>query len=277
MKTNTFGGIFLMLSIPLVLLTCNTFAEDIIDELHKESAILVSQERYDDALKVFDQILEIDPDNVKALNHKGATLVKMEEFENSLKYFDKALELQPNNTKILKNKAIALTDLMEYEYAISIYETVLEINPNNEWAEEERNFLLLLVDLTKVEEQIDYIIHVSAVVRDSDGRLVSAFENISADFLPSKLTEKFLEENFTMEKTVIINDKKYAKMTDTKVWIEEGWCPQVCGAYSYTHFMRIGMITDVQMIHYLSGYFPSVVVGDNEKVTETWTVFKKID
>ena len=215
MKTNTFGGIFLMLSIPLVLLTCNTFAEDIIDELHKESAILVSQERYGEALKVFDQILEIDPDNVQALNHKGTTLVKMEEFENSLKYFDKALELQPNNTKILKNKAIALTDLMEYEYAISIYETVLEINPNNEWAEEERNFLLLLVDLTKVEEQIDYIIHVTVVVRDADGGLISTFENISADFLPSKLTEKFLEENFRMEKTVIINDKKYAKMTDT--------------------------------------------------------------
>ena len=76
----------------------------VIDELHKESAILVSQERYDEALGVFNQILEIDPDNVKALNHKGATLVKMEEFEHSLEYFDKALELQPNNTKILKNK-----------------------------------------------------------------------------------------------------------------------------------------------------------------------------
>ena len=277
MKTNTFGGIFLMLSIPLVLLTCNTFAEDIIDELHKESAILVSQERYDEALGVFDQILEIDPDNVKALNHKGATLVKMEEFENSLEYFDKALELQPNDTKILKNKAVALTILMEYVHAISIYESILEINPNNEWVEEERNFLLLLVNMAKVEDDIEYIVHVSVVIRDSDGRLISTYENISADFLPSKLTEKFVEENFTMEKTVIINDKKYAKMTDTKVWIEEGWCPQVCSAYSYTHFMRIGMITDVQMIHYLSGYFPSVVVGDNEKVTETWTVFKKID
>ena len=45
MKTNTYAGIFLMLSIPLILLTCNTFAdENTIEELHKESAILVSQE-----------------------------------------------------------------------------------------------------------------------------------------------------------------------------------------------------------------------------------------
>ena len=278
MKIYTFGKIFIILTIPLVLLTSNTFAENnTIEELHKESAVLVSQERYNDALDVFDQILEIDSENVKALNHKGATLVKMEEFENSLEYFDRALELQPNDTKILKNKAIALTDLMEYAHAISIYETILETNPNNEWIEEERNFLLLLVNLTKVEEQIDYIIHVSIVVRDTDGRLISTFENISADFLPSKLTEKFLEENFTMEKTVVIDDKQYAKLTDTKVWIEEGWCPEVCGGYSYTHFMRIGMITDVQMVHYLSGYFPSVVVNDNEEVTETWTVFKNID
>ena len=266
-----------MLSIPLILLTCNTFAEDTIEELHKESAILVSQERYNEALGIFDQILEIDPDNVKALNHKGTTLVKMKEFGNSLEYFDKALELQPNDVKVMKNKAIALTNLMEYVHAISMYESILEINPNNEWVEEERNFLLLLVDMKKVEDYIEYVVHVSVVVRDSDGRLISTYENINADFLPSKLTEKFVEENFTMKKAVVINDKKYTKMTDIKVWTEEGWCPEVCGGYTYTHLMRIGMITDTQMIHYLSGYFPAILVNDGEVITETWTVLKQID
>ena len=41
--------------------------------------------------------------------------------------------------------------------------------------------------------------------------------------------------------------------------------------------MRIGMITDTQMIHYLSGYFPAILVNDGEVITETWTVLKQID
>ena len=90
-----------MISIPLVLLTCNTFAEDAIDELHKESAILVSQERYDDALEVFNQILEIDPDNVKAMVNRSAVLIIIGENEKAISVADKILAIQPNNVKAL--------------------------------------------------------------------------------------------------------------------------------------------------------------------------------
>jgi len=278
MNNYTFGKFFVILLVPLILLTCNTFADSPVEELHKESAMLVSQERYNEALDIFDQILEIDPNNVKALNHKGSVLIKMENFEHGLEYFNKVLELQPDNIKILKNKAISLTYLKEYADAIYTYETILEIDSNNKWAEEERNYLLLKVDLQKTETQEKYFIHVSAVVRNSNGELISVFENIASDFLPSKLTDEFLDENFIKEEIVLINEKKYGKMTDVVTWTEEeAWCPEVCGAYSYTHFMRVDMLTDAQMIHYLSGYFPAIVVNEGEQITETWTVFKMID
>ena len=67
MKIYSPEKILVILSIPLILLTCNTFAdENTIEELHKESAILVSQEQYEQALGVLDQILEIDSDNVNS-------------------------------------------------------------------------------------------------------------------------------------------------------------------------------------------------------------------
>ena len=279
MKTYAIGKLSVILSIPLFLLTCNTFAEDsTIEELHMESAILVSQERFNDALGIFDQILEIDPNNVKALNHKGSVLVKIENFQESLKYFNKALEIQPIDIQILKNKAIALTHLSEYVNAISTYETILEIDPNNKLIEEERNYLLLLVDMQKTETQDKYLIHVSAVVRNSDGNLISVFQNIAADFLPTKLTDEFLDESFTIEGVTLINDEKYVKMINSFSWTEkEVWCPEVCGAYAYTHLMRVDMLTDIQRIHYFSGYFPAIIVSSGEQVTETWTVFKKLD
>ena len=279
MKTYTIGKLFIILSIPLIFLTCNTFAEDsTIDQLHDKSAILVSQEQFNEAIRIFDQILEIDPNNVKALSHKGIVLVKMKNFEQSLIYFNKALELQPNDIQILKNKAITLTHLKEYPDAISTYEIILEIDPRNEWAEEERNYLLLQVDMQKTETQTKYFIHVSSVVRSSDGKLISAFQNIASDFLPSKLTDKFLDEYFITEEIVVINDKKYKKMIDEQTWTEEEvLCPEVCDAHAYTLLMRVDMLTDIQMIQYFSAYFPAMVVSEGEQVTETWTILKQVD
>jgi len=284
MKTNTYAGIFLMLSIPLILLTCNTFAdENTIEELHKESAILVSQERYNEALDVFDQILEIDSDNVKALNHKGALLVKMENFQQSLEYFDKAIIIEPNNIKILKNKAIALSHLEQHVDAIAIYEKILELEPANEWAEIQRNDLLLPVELVKTETQSKYLIHVTAVVSSSDGVLVSVYQNIASDFLPSQLFDKFLDEYFVNEEIVMIDNKKYEKMTKLDHWTEDTgfftceFCVLNDKVIFYGDLIRIGMLTDKQMIHYTTGYFPAIVVNEDESVTETWNIFRQID
>ena len=284
MKTNTYGGIFLMLSIPLILLTCNTFAdENTIEELHKESVILVSQERYNEALGVFDQILEIDSDNVKALNHKGALLVKMENFQQSLEYFDKAIIIEPNNIKILKNNAIALSHLEQHVDAIAIYEKILELEPTNEWAEIQRNDLLLPVELVKTETQSKYLIHVTAVVSSSDGVLVSVYQNIASDFLPSQLFDKFLDEYFVNEEIVMIDNKKYEKMTKLDHWTEDTgfftceFCVLNDKVIFYGDLIRIGMLTDKQMIHYTTGYFPAIVVNEDESVTETWNIFRQID
>ena len=273
-----------MLSIPLILLTCNTFAdENTIEELHKESAILVSQERYNEALDVFDQILEIDSDNVKALNHKGALLVKMENFQQSLEYFDKAIIIEPNNIKILKNKAIALSHLNQHAKAIAIYEKILELEPANEWAKIQRNDLLLPVNLVKTETQSKYLIHVTAVVSSSDGVLVSVYQNIASDFLPSKLFDKFLDESFVSEGIVMIDNKKYEKMTKKDSWTEDTgfftceFCVLNDKVIFYGTLIRVGMLTDEQMTHYTTGYFPAIVVNEDESVTETWNVFRQID
>jgi len=284
MKIYSPGKIFVILSIPLILLTCNTFAEsDIIEKLHDESAILVSQEKFNDALAIFDHILEIDPNNVKALNHKGTVLVKMENFQQSLEYFDKALMIEPNNIKILKNKAIALSNLEQHAEAIAIYEKILELEPTNEWAEIQRNDLLLPVELVKTETQSKYLIHVTAVVNTSDGVLVSVYQNIASDFLPSKLFDEFLDESFASEGIVMIDNKKYEKMTKADNWTEETgfftceYCVLNDKVIFYGNLIRVGMLTDEQVVQYTTGYFPALVVNDGEFVTETWNVFRQID
>ena len=45
----------------------------------------------------------------------------------------------------------------------------------------------------------------------------------------------------------------------------------------YGTLMRVGMLTDEQLTHYTTGYFPALVVNAGESVTETWNVFRQID
>ena len=81
-----------------------------------------------------------------------------------------------------KNKGIALEHLEQLADAIAVYENILELDPTIEWAEEQRNDLLLPVELVKTETQSKYLIHVTVVVTSSDGTLVSVYQNIASDF-----------------------------------------------------------------------------------------------
>jgi len=159
----------------------------------------------------------------------------------------------------------------------------LELEPKNQLIEQQRNDLLLPVGLVKTETQSKYLIHVTAVVSSSDGVLVSVYQNIAADFLPSQLFDKFLDEYFVNEEIVMIDNKKYEKMTKLDHWTEDTgfftceFCVLNDKVIFYGDLIRIGMLTDKQMIHYTTGYFPAIVVNEDESVTETWNIFRQID
>jgi len=135
----------------------------------------------------------------------------------------------------------------------------------------------------KTETQSKYLIHVTAVVSSSDGVLVSVYQNIAADFLPSKLFDEYLDEYLVSEGIVMIDNKKYEKMTLSDKWVEETgfftceYCVFNDKVIFYGDLLRIGMLTEIQVIHYMTGYFPAIVVNDSESVVETWNVFRQID
>jgi len=64
--------------------------------------------------------------------NKGSTLIDLERYEESIKYFDKVLEIQPNNITALVNKGVALQELKKYEEAMVSYNQVLKIDKNND-------------------------------------------------------------------------------------------------------------------------------------------------
>lgn len=56
----------------------------------------VINRNYDDAVDLFEYIIELDPDNLWAYNNAAAALVEIEEFDKAMNYADKALRMQNN-------------------------------------------------------------------------------------------------------------------------------------------------------------------------------------
>lgn len=81
----------------------------------------------DKAIIIFNEILEIEPENVDALNGKGSALMKLNKFNEAEIYFDKSLTIKENSTALI-NKGIILKNKKEYKKAIECYNKAVHTN-----------------------------------------------------------------------------------------------------------------------------------------------------
>ena len=59
---------------------------------------------------------------MNALNHKGISLWELHKYNESLTYFDQILAINPTNVKALNNKGLALLGLQKNEEAIQYFD-----------------------------------------------------------------------------------------------------------------------------------------------------------
>ena len=270
MKTYAIGKLSVILSIPLFLLTCNTFAEDsTIEELHMESAILVSQERFNDALGIFDQILEIDPNNVKALINRSAVLITIGENELGIADANRILSIEPDNVKALKNKATALA-YIGYTYdAISTFDKAIKLDSNNITLQNERNYLYGFIDLLDVNSQVKYDVHVQAQVRTQNDELISVIEGVMGEYLPFNFTDEFLNQYQVIE-VIEKNDKKY-EVRQIIHRVDE------YQHKTYGHLQLNAMCNEIEgCLHVFAGRTPSILVDSGDYMELQWTIYRLV-
>lgn len=83
-----------------------------------------SQEMLEDALRSFDAVLKIQPENITYLIQKGRALLDLGRYEEGLQALDRALWLNPSDGITLMNKGIALYQLSRREEAQKYFELV---------------------------------------------------------------------------------------------------------------------------------------------------------
>lgn len=63
------------------------------------------------ALKLYDEILRVNPTHIHALNYKGLALASLGNYEEAIQWYDKVLDIDPNDSDAKYNKNIALLSL----------------------------------------------------------------------------------------------------------------------------------------------------------------------
>jgi tetratricopeptide (TPR) repeat protein len=107
---------------------------------------------YEEAIKCFDQALEIDGNYVPAWNSKGNALGNLGRHEEAIACYDKAIEIDPKYLDAWINKGNAFSNLGRFGDALDFYDKAIAIDPSYADAWNEKGFALFA--LGKYEEAI---------------------------------------------------------------------------------------------------------------------------
>ena len=86
---------------------------------------------YQEAIVLYDEILEVAPNNISTLKMKGIVQSNLEEHSNSLKQFFKVLQHQPNDVISLTGMGVGFGNLGEYQESITYFEKASKEKPNS--------------------------------------------------------------------------------------------------------------------------------------------------
>ena len=159
-----------------------------------EGSLLLSKERYENALEAFDKVLGINPKNELALKGKGDALESLDRYDEALEAFNKALEIDPTDAYALSGKGIALVNLNRYEEALEAYNKALEIDPNDSYTLANKGEVLLNID--RFEEALE-ILNESIKIDPKDHRALAnkglALFNLNRENVALEAFNKALE------------------------------------------------------------------------------------
>jgi GT2 family glycosyltransferase/Tfp pilus assembly protein PilF len=116
------------LKLPSIANGCIEEARTIIaDATYKSGAV-------DAAVELYDEVLTVAPDHVRALTGRGTTALTKKDYTKANQCFDHALVVNPHHTRALLGKGLAFLGLGRRREAANLIAEALLIEPDNGWA-----------------------------------------------------------------------------------------------------------------------------------------------
>lgn len=96
---------------------------------------------YKEAIVIYDEILEIFPNNISTLKMKGIAQSNLDHHEKSLKQFFKILQYNPNDAVSLVGMGVGFGNLGEYEESAKYFERASKEKPNSTVVKNYKEFI----------------------------------------------------------------------------------------------------------------------------------------
>ena len=99
------------------------------DDLIAQADSLYQSGNYQEAIAIYNSVLELEPDNVYVLYAKGNCLYQLKEYNAAVEYYSQALNLDPTNYVLLNNMGNAYYALKDFDKAVEYYSQALNLSP----------------------------------------------------------------------------------------------------------------------------------------------------
>jgi tetratricopeptide (TPR) repeat protein len=129
---------------------------------------LVKRMQYENALEVFDRLLEQNSEIPEAWNNRGVALFGMGRAADALESYDRALALDASNLEALRNRGFVLRSTGRLEEALQCYGVVLSLGGD---AFDHESAAAVLVGMGQLEEARDELMRAIEIAH------VDRFEN----------------------------------------------------------------------------------------------------
>jgi len=132
------SGIVIPYFLVLILLSSSILTGTVFAQTEKDPELMFNQAKehfvngeYKQAIKIFDDILEISPNNISTLKMKGIAQSNLEQHDKSLKQFFKILQSRSDDVIALTGMGVGFGYLGEYQESIAYFDKALKENPDS--------------------------------------------------------------------------------------------------------------------------------------------------
>ncbi len=136
----------------LVLQLTKQQKEKMLPSLFNFGVVIAELEHYPEAVKCWDKILALKPDEHEAWYNRGVALFNLGKLEEAIASFDKAIKFKPDDHQASLNRGVALGNLGKFNDAIAFYDKAIELKRDFHQAWYNRG--VALGNLGKLNEEI---------------------------------------------------------------------------------------------------------------------------
>jgi len=100
-----------------------------IEELFLEGARILTLKQFDSALEIFNRVLEIDPNYIKALEARAVIYIQKNELELAQNDLEKAISIEPENARLYFRLGQIYYRKKDLDKALEFFTKAIDLEP----------------------------------------------------------------------------------------------------------------------------------------------------